>query len=241
VEAGSLLLGVVGKTNVGKSTFFSAATEVPVKIENRPFVTIEPNVGVAHVRVRCAHVSLGLARCDPVNSLCIDGWRFVPVKLLDVAGLVPGAHMGRGLGNRFLDHVRRADALLLVVDASGSTGPEGTPAAPGSYDPAEEASSMIREIEEWMFNVISRDWDRFARRIDTGGSTDPVGDLAQRLSGFSVTRAHVVRALEESGLVDKRLSSWTRDELRSFVSALRRASKPIVIVANKSDSPHARE
>ncbi|WP_131159473.1 redox-regulated ATPase YchF [Aeropyrum pernix] len=241
MEAGNIVLGLVGKTNVGKSTFFAAATEVPVKIENRPFVTIEPNVGVGYARKRCAHVELGLPRCDPVNSLCIEGWRFIPVKLLDVAGLVPGAHRGRGLGNRFLDDVRKADALLLVVDASGSTDPEGVPVKPGSYDPVEEVGLMLGEIYEWMLQNLASDWERFARRVDTAGNIDLVTALSQRLSGFEIPRGVVAEVLEETGLGEKRLSSWGREDLRLFVKLVLERGKPAVIVANKVDVPGAEE
>lgn len=241
MEASNILLGVVGKTNVGKSTFFSAATEIDVPIENRPFVTIEPNVGVAYVRKICPHVELGLPRCDASNSICKLGWRFIPVKIIDVAGLVPGAHEGRGLGNKFLDHVRRADALLLVVDASGSTDEEGRPVKPGTYDPILEVKQMIFEIEEWMYSIISRDWDKTARYIDTGGVHDVAGALAQRLSGLSITKNHVARALEATGLESKRLTSWSREDLRYFIGVLRRVAKPTVIVANKADIPIAED
>ncbi len=235
MEASNILLGIIGKTNVGKSTFFSAATEVLVPIENRPFVTIEPNIGVAYVKSRCAHVALGLEKCDALNSVCRMGWRFIPVKVVDVAGLVPGAHAGRGLGNMFLDHVRRADALLLIVDASGSTDEEGRPVKPGTYDPVLEVKQIIFEFEEWMYSIIARDWDKLARYIDTTGALDAAGALAQRLSGLSITRSHVVEALEITRLEDRKLSSWGRDDLRLFVSTLRRVSKPMVIVANKAD------
>ncbi|MCE4604673.1 MAG: redox-regulated ATPase YchF [Aeropyrum sp.] len=241
MEAGSVVLGLVGKTNVGKSTFFTAATEQPVKIENRPFVTIEPNVGVAYARKKCAHVDLGLPKCDPVNSLCLEGWRYIPVKLLDVAGLVPGAHKGRGLGNRFLDDVRKADALLLVVDASGSTDPEGVPSKPGSHSPVEEVESMILEIREWMVESLRRDWERFARRVDTGGISDIVGALHQRVSGFEIPRSIVAEVLEATGLGEKRLTSWGDEDLRLFVSEALHRGKPMVIVANKSDVPGSEE
>ncbi|MEB3846556.1 MAG: redox-regulated ATPase YchF [Desulfurococcales archaeon] len=239
MEASRILIGVVGKTNVGKSTFFSAATETLVEIGNRPFVTIEPNVGVGYVRKKCVHVELGLDHCDAQNSLCLEGWRFIPVRMMDVAGLVPGAHEGRGLGNRFLDNLRQADVLLLVVDASGSTSPEGVPVKPGTYDPVREVADMIREIDEWMFSIISKDWDKFSKAIDTGGVIDIPGALAQRLSGLSIRKTHVIAALEETGLGDKKLSTWSREELREFIVTLRKIAKPIVIIANKVDLPGA--
>jgi len=241
LEASRILVGVVGKTNVGKSTFFAAATEASVEIGNRPFVTIQPNIGVTYARKPCVHVELGLPRCDASNSLCLQGNRMIPVRIMDVAGLVPGAHQGRGLGNRFLDDLRRADVLLLVVDASGSTDPEGVPVKPGTYDPVEEVRQMLAEVEEWMYQVVAKDWQKFARTIDTGGVLDIPGAIAQRLSGLSIRKPHVIAALEETGLLDKKLSTWTPEELRNFIKSLRRHAKPIVIVANKIDLPHAEE
>jgi len=241
LEASRILVGIVGKTNVGKSTFFAAATETSVEIGNRPFVTIQPNIGVTYVRKRCVHEELGLPRCDASNSLCIEGNRMIPVRIMDVAGLVPGAHQGRGLGNRFLDDLRRADVLLLVVDASGSTDPEGIPHKPGTYDPVEEVQQMIHEIEEWMYQVVAKDWQKFARTIDTGGVLDIPGAIAQRLSGLSIRKNHVIAALEETGLLDKKLSTWTPEELRQFIRSLRSHAKPIIIVANKIDLPMAEE
>ncbi|MEM0366567.1 MAG: redox-regulated ATPase YchF [Acidilobaceae archaeon] len=235
MEASSILVGIVGKTNTGKSTFFSAATEIDVPIENRPFVTIDPNIGVAYVKRKCVHLELGLIACNASNSICKSGWRFIPVKIIDVAGLVPGAHEGRGLGNMFLDHVRRADVLLLVIDASGSTDEEGRPVKPGSFDPIIEVKQMIYEFEEWMYSIIRKDWEKIARYIDTGGIQDSIGFITQRLSGLGVSRRHVAEAIQLSGLENKKLSSWTSSDLRRFTSSIRRVSKPIVIIANKAD------
>lgn len=150
-----ITIGLIGKTNVGKSTFFSAATMLEVEIANRPFVTIEPNVGVAYVRKKCVHTELGV-KCQPKNSICIGDYRFIPVKLVDVAGLIPGAHEGRGLGNKFLDDLRKADVLIHVVDASGSTNEEGVMVSPGSRDPEEDIKFVESEIDEWFFSVIKR-------------------------------------------------------------------------------------
>ncbi|MCX8195521.1 MAG: redox-regulated ATPase YchF [Acidilobaceae archaeon] len=241
MEPTGVLIGIVGKTNTGKSTFFSAATEISVPIENRPFVTIEPNVGVTYARKACVHKELGLPGCDASNSLCKRGERLIPIKMVDVAGLVPGAHQGRGLGNRFLDHVRRADVLLLVVDASGSTDEEGRPVRPGSYDPVEEVRQMVFEFEEWLFSIIAKDWERLARQLDASSGADSAGLIAQRLSGLGVTRGHVAEAIRATGLENKRFSSWSREELRAFASRLRELSKPMVIVANKLDVGPAEE
>nr|MEB3860279.1 redox-regulated ATPase YchF [Desulfurococcales archaeon] len=179
-------------------------------------------------------------RCNARNSVCIDGWRFVPVKMMDVAGLVPGAHEGRGLGNKFMDHLRRADVLLLVVDASGSTNEEGVSMKPGAFDPVEEALLMMREIDEWLLSIVRRDWDRVSKQIDVADKS-PAEGLSERLSGLGITRDHVSLALERAGLADKKLTAWSPEELREFVVELRKAAKPIVVVANKIDVPSAEE
>lgn len=121
-----MIIGLIGKANVGKSTFFNAATELAVPAANYPFTTIEPNVGVAYARVKCVCREFGV-QDNPVHSMCIDGNRFIPIKLVDIAGLVPGAHAGKGVGNKFLDDARQADALIHIVDASGSTDSNGRP------------------------------------------------------------------------------------------------------------------
>jgi hypothetical protein len=237
LEPTGVLIGVVGKTNVGKSTFFTAATDIPVPIENRPFVTIEPNVGIGYARKKCVHVELGLPRCDATNSVCIEGYRYIPVKLMDVAGLIPDAHKGRGLGNKFLDDLRRSDVFLLVVDASGSTDAEGVPVSPGSYDPVEEVRFVIDEIDQWMFQSIRSDWDRFVRLSQVGALKDPVGEFAQRVSGFGITRAHVEEALAKLKMSDSELPKLSEEDLFRLVQTLRVMTKPMVIVANKVDIP----
>ncbi|MEM2760526.1 MAG: GTPase, partial [Nitrososphaerales archaeon] len=157
-----MLLGLLGKTNVGKSTFFNAATQLNVPIANHPFTTISPNVGIAYARVKCVCKELGV-KDNPAHSICIDGNRFIPVKLIDVAGLVPGAHEGRGLGNKFLDDARQADALIHVVDASGSTDSEGKPCTPGTQDPMFDIEFVEKEFDLWLTSLLSRDWDKTVR------------------------------------------------------------------------------
>ncbi|ALU11364.1 translation-associated GTPase [Ignicoccus islandicus DSM 13165] len=230
------LLGVVGKTNVGKSTFFSAATMVEVPIENRPFVTIDPNIGIGYVRVPCVHVKLGLPQCNPIDGFCMKGWRFIPVKLMDVAGLVPGASEGRGLGSQFLEKVSRSDALLIVVDASGSTDEEGNPVPPGSHDPTEDVKILLEEYVNWMFSQILKDWKSFSMKVDTSGES--IEDaLYKRLSGFKVKRDQIKLALDELSPPSK-LSKWSQADIKSFIDKVVEF-KPKVIVANKADLPQA--
>jgi ribosome-binding ATPase YchF (GTP1/OBG family) len=229
----SVSVGIIGKTNVGKSTFFSAATLIDVPIENRPFVTLSPNIGIGYVKVKCVHTELGVI-CNPKNSLCIDGFRFIPIKLIDVPGLIPNAHKGRGLGNKFLDELRKADVLLHVIDASGSTDEEGRPTSPGSRDPEEDIKFVEAEIDEWFYSILSKDWSKFARSNELSGK-DSVEALLSKVSGLSITKYHIIQALKETKLEGIKLTQWTEDDLKVFSKKLRELSKPILIVANKAD------
>ncbi|MEM0067793.1 MAG: redox-regulated ATPase YchF [Saccharolobus sp.] len=231
-------IGVIGKTNVGKSTFFSAATLRDVEIANRPFVTIKPNEGIGYVKVKCVHTEFNV-KCNPKNSICIDDYRFIPIKLIDVPGLIPGAHEGRGLGNKFLDDLRQADALIHVIDASGSTNEEGVPVEPGSRNPEEDIKFIENELDEWFYSIVSKDWSKFARTADLSGK-DIVEALLNKLSGISVNRYHIIEALKITKLENLKLMQWSEEDLRLFAKSLRLISKPMIIAANKSDLREAR-
>ena len=231
-------LGVVGKPNTGKSTFFAAATLQDVKIAPYPFTTIEPNFGIGYVRLECVCKEFGVTD-NPVGSFCVNGWRFAPVELIDVAGLVPGAWQGRGLGNKFLDHLRRAHALIHVVDAAGATDSEGRPVKPGSHDPIEDVRFLENELDMWILDMLERDWRRFAMSIEaTGAQLDE--ELYRRLSGLQISRTAVASAIDAAMLHNKKPTEWTRDDLLSFIREMRARAKPIVIAANKADIAAAR-
>ncbi len=229
-----MLVGLLGKTNVGKSTFFNAATQLNVPVASHPFTTIKPNVGIGYARVKCVCREFGV-KDNPVHSICVDGNRFVPVKLIDVAGLVPGAHEGRGLGNKFLDDARQADALIHVVDASGSTDSEGRICAPGTQDPLQDVEFVEKEFDLWLTSIISRDWSKTVREAEhQGEKLEQL--LAKRLSGLAIGEGHIVEVLGKSR---KKPSTWNDEDLFEFCRALRTRSKPIVIAANKADIPAA--
>jgi ribosome-binding ATPase YchF (GTP1/OBG family) len=229
----SRLLGVIGKPNTGKSTFFSAATLVPAEIANYPFTTIKPNRGVGYVRTPCVHEEFGV-NDNPRNSLCKDGVRLVPVELIDCAGLVPGAWEGRGLGNQFLDEIRRADALIHVVDASGGTDCEGRLCKPGEHDPLEDVRFLEREITMWMASILKKDWPKLARTAEAE-SKDLYAILEERLSGLGIKRGHIHEAGRKAGLNVDKPTSWSDEDFLKFVDMVRRVSKPMMIVANKID------
>ncbi len=225
-------IGIVGKPNVGKSTFFGAATMAPVEIANYPFTTIEPNKGVAYVRTPCPCKDLGVT-CTPHNSLCIEGTRMVPVELLDVAGLVPGAWDGKGLGNKFLDDLRQADALINVVDVSGSTDIEGNPGDPGSHDPTEDILFLRKEIEYWMREIIKNGFARMARQAKMQGSKPEV-ILHERLAGLNISEAQIKEALRNFPLPDDP-TKWDDDILLDLCCEIRKIAKPMIAAMNKAD------
>ncbi|MBR2254732.1 MAG: redox-regulated ATPase YchF [Candidatus Methanomethylophilaceae archaeon] len=225
-------IGIVGKPNVGKSTFFGAATMAPVEIANYPFTTIEPNKGMAYVRTPCPCRQLGVT-CTPHNSMCIDGTRMVPVELLDVAGLVPDAWQGKGLGNQFLDDLRQADALISVVDLSGSTDIEGVPGDVGSHDPAEDILFLQKEIDCWMREIIKNGFSRIARQAKMQGSKPEV-ILHERLAGLNVTEAQIKDALRAVPLPEDP-TKWDDDLLFNLCSEIRARSKPMIAAMNKAD------
>lgn len=234
-----LELGLVGKPNTGKTTFFNALTLANAPVAGYPFTTIDANVGVTYVRSKCPCREFNLT-CNPQNSRCINGVRHVPVRVIDVAGLVEGAHMGRGLGNRFLDNLRMAAALIHIIDASGATDAEGRPCPPGTHDPLKDIDFLEVEIAMWIRGLLSKDWPKFARRAKYE-RLDLVKEIAGRLSGLGIKLSHVAEAFKLASVDHSNPEKWTADDLLRFVAELRKVSKPIIIAANKSDVPTAEE
>lgn len=233
-----MLVGVVGKANVGKSTFFKAATLAEVEIANYPFATIKPNHGIGFVKVDCVDKEFKV-QCNPREGYCIDGWRFVPFNMIDVAGLVPGAHEGKGMGNQFLDDLNQADVLIHVVDVAGTTNEMGEPIEKGNYDPANDVKFLGHELDMWYLRLIKVGWERFARQVNQEQAQ--LGKaVAKQLSGLRVTEALVNSTIKELELPE-RILEWDEQILKKLATELRKATKPMIVACNKIDIEGAKE
>ncbi len=258
-------IGLVGKPNVGKSTFFSAATLAKVDIANYPFCTIDPNVGVAFVAARlpcpCKELRQKLESdgrlsppqdddprkgsiCEPRTGSCVEFKRLVPCYLVDVAGLVPGASEGRGRGNAFLADLSNCDALIQVVDAAASTDIEGNPTSPAKE--IRDAVSSIQaeidflslELDNWILGLLEDSWSRGVRRVQSEGEKGILNFLHDKLTGLGSSMTLVTKGFEQFKSQHNDSTppwDWQRDVLQLLANNLRKQLFPIHIAANKSD------
>jgi len=226
-----LSIALAGKPNAGKSTFYKAATMADVDVGNYPFTTIDANRGVSHVRTECPCLDRE-QRCGDDN--CRAGKRYVPVELMDVAGLVPGAHEGRGLGNQFLDELTNADVILNVVDAAGGTDAEGEPVEVGEHDPVEDVDFVEEEMDLWLASIVNRNWESIARQ-SRSPDFDIEEALTKTLTGVGATEHDVAVVLRELDY-DQDPMEWDDEDREELARLVRRRTKPIVVVANKADA-----
>ena len=234
-----MLIGLVGKPSCGKSTFFKAATLAEVEIASYPFTTIKANHGVGYVKVECIDKEFN-TQCNPSHGFCIEHQRFVPVDLMDVAGLVPGASEGKGLGNQFLDDLGRADAFIHVVDVSGLTDEKGELLSEGEMrNPAEDINFLEDELNKWFYNLLMKVWKAFSRKTEMEKEKFSEA-VAKQFSGLKVKEADVKNVLRNLNLSEKP-SEWSEKQLNNFAEGLRKKSKPMIIAANKVDLPRGKE
>jgi ribosome-binding ATPase YchF (GTP1/OBG family) len=225
-----LSIALAGKPNAGKSTFYTAATRSEVDVANYPFTTIDANRGITHVRTECPCLTRE-QRCG--NENCHDGKRYVPVELLDVAGLVPGAHEGRGLGNQFLDELTNADVIVNVVDAAGATDEEGEPVEVGTHDPIDDIDFIEEEMDLWLAGIVDGNWETVERQSRSPGFDieEAVTDL---MTGFGATEYDVAAVLRGMDYSEDPVQ-WTTEDREALARGIRQRTKPIVVVANKID------
>jgi ribosome-binding ATPase len=221
-----VLIGIIGAPNKGKSTLFSALTLHDVAIADYPFTTIDPNKGIAYATDKCPHVELGV-QCKARNSLCINGTRQIPVNLMDVAGLVEGAHIGKGMGNKFLNDLAAADALIIVADASGKTDAAGNPAS--GHDPVDDVEMVRDELVEWLSDIVRRHMKAISR------SPDGISALGDVLTGLKISRTTIASAIGQAGLSSAKID-WAEEGIERFSTAILEIAKPWIVVANKMDS-----
>lgn len=228
-----MLIGLVGKPNCGKSTFFKACTLANVEIANRPFVTIKPNQGIGYVKIDCIDKELGV-QCQPREGFCINHKRFVPVELMDVAGLVKGASEGKGLGNQFLDDLRQADAFIQILDISGTTDEGGKQTE--NYYPGKDIEMIEQELDLWYSGILKKVWRTFSRQVESS-KENFVEAVTKQFSGLKVNENQVKTVILKTNFNVEKPASWTDKDVFLFARELRRESKPMIIAANKADLP----
>jgi ribosome-binding ATPase YchF (GTP1/OBG family) len=232
-------IGLIGKTNAGKTTLFNSMTLLSGEVSNYPFTTKSPETGVASVVTPCVHKEFGV-KDAPANSKCEDGWRFVPVEVTDLPGLIKGAWMGKGLGNQFLSVAAQSDALLHVVDASGSVDKDGKISEPGTGDPIADFADVELELVLWYTKLFTQNLPKMSKLSKTPGYGIPSA-VEEVMQGIGVKKEHVVMAMSEALLTDKAFDSWNEKDVQNFCWSLREYSKPTLLIANKMDLPFAAE
>ncbi len=225
-------LGLIGKTNTGKTTFFNSATLSSEEISSYPFTTKKPVSGIAHAITLCVHPEFKI-QDNPNNSKCVEGWRYIPIELIDLPGLIKDAWKGKGLGNQFLTIAAQSDALLHVVDASGGIDSTGKITEVGTGDPISDFADIEEELIMWYHKILEGNRDKVSKLIKRGSKIlDAITDLYR---GIGVDKTHVKETLLATGLEQKDFDDFDMTDSKKFVSHLRKISKPTLIVANKID------
>jgi len=232
-------IGLIGKTNTGKTTLFNSMTLLSGEISNYPFTTKTPETGIASAVTPCVHKEFGVTD-NPENSKCEDGWRFIPVEVTDLPGLIKGAWMGKGLGNQFLSVAAQSDALLHVVDASGSVDKDGKISDPGTGDPIADFADVELELVLWYTKLLTQNLPKISKLSKTPGYGVPSA-VEEVMQGIGVKKEHVVMAMNETLLGEKPFDSWNEKDIQNFCWSLREFSKPTLVIANKMDLPFAAE
>ena len=228
----SIKIGLIGKTNTGKTTFFNSATLSSEEISSYPFTTKSPVSGIGHAITLCVHPEFKI-QDNPNNSKCVDGWRYIPVELIDLPGLIKDAWKGKGLGNQFLSIAAQSDVLLHVVDASGGIDSTGKITEIGSGDPISDFADIEEELSLWYHKILEGNREKVSKTIKN--SSDIVNSITDLYRGIGVTNSHVQETLRVVDLEEKNFDEFDMIDTKKFSTNLRKISKPTLIVANKID------
>jgi len=221
-------IGLIGKTNTGKTTFFNSSTLSSDEISTYPFTTKKSSTSVGYAITLCVHPEFNVID-NPNNSRCEDGWRYIPIELIDLPGLIKDAWKGKGLGNQFLSIASQSDALLHVVDASGSIDATGKITETGSGDPVSDFADIEEELNLWYQKILEGNRDRLQKIIKSGD--DHVDALTELYQGVGVKRNHVKEALKTSGLEEKDIENYDMQFER-----LRERYNDMIVIPASADS-----
>ena len=227
----TIKIGIIGKTNTGKTTFFNSATLSSAEISSYPFTTKKPETAVANAITLCVHMEFNV-KDEPNNSKCVDGWRYTPIELIDLPGLIKDAWKGKGLGNQFLSIAAQSDALLHVVDCSGSIDSAGKITEPGSGDPVSDFADIEEELVMWYQKILEGNRDKMSKNLKAGA--DPINAFTELYMGIGVKKNHVKQALKITNLEEKEFDDFDSRDTKEFAKILRKISKPTLISSSGS-------
>ena len=225
-------IGLIGKTNTGKTTFFNSSTLSSDEISTYPFTTKKSSISIGHAITLCVHPEFNVED-NPINSKCKDGWRYIPIELIDLPGLIKDAWKGKGLGNQFLSIASQSDALLHIVDASGGIDSSGRITEVGTGDPVSDFADIEEELNMWYQKILEGNRDKLQKMVES--DNDQINALTELYQGMGVKKIHVKETLKTTKLEDKDIENYDNNDSKKFATQLRRISKPTLIVANKID------
>jgi len=225
-------IGLIGKTNTGKTTFFNSSTLSSDEISTYPFTTKKSSISIGHAITLCVHPEFNVED-NPINSKCKDGWRYIPIELIDLPGLIKDAWKGKGLGNQFLSIASQSDALLHIVDASGGIDSSGRITEVGTGDPVSDFADIEEELNMWYQKILEGNRDKLQKMMES--DNDQINALTELYQGMGVKKIHVKETLKTTKLEDKNIENYDINDSKKFATQLRRISKPTLIVANKID------
>ena len=210
----SLKAGIVGLPNVGKSTLFNAITKKNILVANYPFATIDPNVGMVLVPDERLAVLEEMYQPEEVKPAAYE--------FVDIAGLVKGASLGEGLGNKFLSHIREVDAICEVVRCFEN---KEITHVEGSVDPIRDVEIINLELSLADLEIITNRLDKIKKKAETTKDKDALIEVG------ALEKAK--NALEKN--IPLRVISFTEEELFVIRPFCFLTQKPIIYLANVSE------